>query len=227
LRRRVSAAAAGAAETPRSRDSCTAATRARGPYEALDAAEEPPRLQRGPAARARGIVRREAEFRFGAWPAILRQLDREEVDLSAWRTRTSAPSITTSCRDLDAAASRVLPEDRLSPPHGLDQLGGEMIAVPARLYMHDFLAGLPEAQTPAAAPVAAPPNKWRFCAKREVTAVAGNELLLRQAAAQAGLYSLRELPVKALSYQLANCARAAARRSTGLPPALDRLRASG
>ncbi|HVQ25002.1 MAG TPA: transporter substrate-binding domain-containing protein, partial [Planctomycetota bacterium] len=220
-------AAAGAAETPLRARLVYGGDESAGPYEALDAQKNPRGFNVDLLRALAESSGREVEFRFGAWPAILRQLDAEEVDL------VSMAYTDERALDYDFLAETwtlrqvvFFPEDRLSPPHGLDQLGGEMIAVPARLYMHDFLAGLPEAQRPLLRPVAGSAEQVALLRKREVTAVAGNELLLRRAAAQAGLYALGELPVKALSYQLAT--RKGRRAAFDwLPPALDRLRASG
>jgi PAS domain S-box-containing protein len=198
-----------------------------GPYESLDAAGRP-RGFNVDLVRALGQGRGLAvEFRFGPWPQILRALEAGEVDLIGIAyTDERAQRYDMLAEIWTLRQAIFFPEGRRDPPRGLAQLGAETIAVPEGLYMHDFLAALPELQRPLLRPAASSVQQIELLRRAEVTAVAGNALLLNGAAARAGLRGLHEVPVKALSYQLA------ARKGRGaefawIPAALDSLRASG
>lgn len=198
-----------------------------GPYEALDAEERPRGFNVDLVRALAQTVGVEVEFRFGPWPEILRMLDAGEVDLVSMAfTDARAERYDFLAETWTLRQAVFFPEDRPNPPRGLDQLGAETVATPEGLYMHDFLAALPEAQRPLLRPAASSVQQVELLRRREVTAVAGNALLLNAAAANAGLRGLHEVPVKALSYQLA--ARKDRRGTFAwISPALDALRASG
>jgi signal transduction histidine kinase len=198
-----------------------------GPYEGLDGAGQP-RGFNVDLVRALGQSRGfTVEFRFGPWAQILRALDAGEVDLvSMAYTDERARRYDMLAEVWTLRQAVFFPERRADPPRGLDQLGAETIAVPEGLYMHDFLAALPEAQRPLLRASAGSVEQVELLRRGAVTAVAGNALLLNAAAARAGLRGLHEVPVKALSYQLVT-RKGRRAEFDWIAPGLDALRASG
>ena len=197
------------------------------PYESVDAQGRPQgfnvELLRALGQRA-GV---EIEFRFDAWARILERLDAGEIDLVSMAysdERSRRYDLLAETWTLRQAL--FYPVNRTDPPQRLDQLGAETVAVPEGAYMHDLLASLPEAQRPLLRPVASVEREILLLRRGEVTAIAANSLLVRSAAENAGLHGLQEVPVKAVSYQLA--AQKGRAASLGwVAPALDALRQSG
>jgi len=197
------------------------------PYESLDATLGPQGFN---VELIRALGKRasiDVEFRFSAWPQPLRELEAGDVDLvSIAFTDERAQKYDFLGEIWTLRQAIFFPAARASPPARVDQLGSETIAVPEGLYMHDLLGALPDAQRPLLRPVTSPAQQLELLRKGEVTAVAGNALLLGIAAANAGMRGLHELPVKALSAQLAT------RKGRGgsfnwVGPALRELRSSG
>lgn len=144
------------------------------------------------------------QIRLLPWREVLPKLDRGEIDLvslaySDDRGRTYA--FLWQTWTLQQAV--LFPRGRPSYPTRLDQLANDVVAVEDGSLVHELLMDLPEATRPVLKIATSQPEAVRLFLAGQATAVAGNELSLRFAAAD-----LREPPyvairVKSLAYHLA------------------------
>jgi PAS domain S-box-containing protein len=99
--------------------------------------------------------------------------------------------------------SVMLPGSRSGEGLTLEKLGPEIVAVEDGGLVHELLASLPEAQRPLLLPFVDHAEAMRAMLRGDATAAAGNGFTLRFAAEKEGVTDLVEIPVKALTYNLA------------------------
>jgi PAS domain S-box-containing protein len=143
-------------------------------------------------------------IRLAPWKDVLPQLDRGEIDLVSLaysEERARRYAFLDQTWTLQQAV--LFRPGRPSYPPALNQLQNETVAVEERSLVHDLLATLPEVQRPVLKTFASQPEAVAAFLDGQSSAVAGNELSLRFAAARLSDEQLAPIRVKSLAYHLA------------------------
>ena len=170
---------------------------------------------------------REVAVRLGVWQDIVDAVRGREVDvvtLGYAERRTEDFDFLAETWTL--RQSVFFPSGRTSYPMQADALQGETVAVQLNTIVHELLRTLPEAKRPKLREAASHVEAARLLARGEVTAVAGNSLVLRTALDDAGVPNAIEVPIQAASYQLATL-KDRGPEMAWIAPALQRLKDSG
>ncbi len=144
------------------------------------------------------------EIRLMPWKQVMAALDRHEVDLVSLaysEARAARYALLAQTWTLQQAV--LFRPGRASYPDRMDRLANETVAVEDRSLVHELLAALPEVDRPTLVPKANQADALAELFAGNASAVAGNDLSLRVAAARLGESQFIVVPVKSLAYHLA------------------------
>ena len=171
------------------------------PYEYLDAEGNPQGFTVELLREIEKVLGIEIDIRFGAGPDILMRFEAGEFDLIArGYSEHLAESDDYLSPLLTLYRALAFSPGRQSYPQELNELQRETIAVKPNGSMHRMLVDLPSATRPK---LAFPPtltNALEQLSRGEITVVAANALMIRYAAARAGITDLVEIPIRSTSY---------------------------
>jgi len=174
------------------------------PYEYLDAQGRPQGFNVELVRALARELRVPVEIHLSAWKDVVARLDAGEADLvSLAYTDRRAARYVLLWQTWTLHQSLVFRPGRASYPSGLGGLAREVVAVEDRSLMAELIRALPERERPAIVGVPSQVEAITRLGRHGVTAVAGNDLTLRHAAAALGLDNLVVVPVKSVSYHLA------------------------
>jgi PAS domain S-box-containing protein len=197
------------------------------PYEYLDAEGRPQGFN---VDLVRALARElhvPVEIRLSAWKDVVARLEAGTADLVslAYSDRRAA-RYALLWQTWTLHQSLVFRPGRDSYPSGLRGLAREVVAVEERSLMAELIRALPEHERPAVVGVPSQVEAITRLGRHGVTAVAGNDLTLRHAAAALGLQDLVVVPVKSVSYHLAARSGSAV-DAAAVTAALQRLTGQG
>jgi PAS domain S-box-containing protein len=144
------------------------------------------------------------EIRLMPWHQVIAALDRHQVDLVSLAysdARAERYALLQQTWTLQQAV--LFKPGRASYPDRMDKLATETVAVEERSPVHELLGALPEVDRPTLVTKSSQADALDELVAGSATAVAGNDLSLRAAAARRGEAGLIEVPVKSLAYYLA------------------------
>lgn len=144
------------------------------------------------------------EIRLMPWRGVIAALDRHDVDLvslSFSEARAAKYALLAQTWTLQQAV--LFKPGRTSYPDRLDKLANETVAVEDYSLLHELLSALPEVDRPALTAKSSQTEAVAELLSGRASAVVGNDLSLRFAAARLGEDRLVEVPVKSLTYHLA------------------------
>jgi len=174
------------------------------PYEYLDAQGRPQGFNVELVRALARELRVPVEIHLSAWKDVVARLDAGEADLvSLAYTDRRAARYVLLWQTWTLHQSLVFRPGRASYPLGLGGLAREVVAVEDRSLMAELIRALPERERPAIVGVPSQVEAITRLGRHGVTAVAGNDLTLRHAAAALDLNNLVVVPVKSVSYHLA------------------------
>ncbi len=174
------------------------------PYEYLDEGGRPAGFNVALIQYAALKANRPVSIRLFPWKEVLPRLERGEVDLVSLAVSDArARSYAFLDQTWTLQQAVLFRPGRPSYPDRLNELHRETVAVEERSLLHDLLASLPEVERPVLKTLPSQPDAVAVFLSGEATAVAGNELSLRFAAARQGDDRVVSVRVKSVSYHLA------------------------
>lgn len=168
----------------------------------------------------------EIEIRLGPWDRARAALDAGTVDLlSLSHSPERALAYAWLGQTWTMHQCVLFPTGRARYPRGPGELSGETVAVQERTAVDELLSGLPVPR-PTLLRAATQAEALQLLEQKRASAVGGNSLTLRIAAAHAGLPELVELPLQAVPYGLVT-RRGREAEFEWVAPSLVRLREAG
>ena len=166
--------------------------------------------------------------RLGPWALMRKALDDRQADLAILGASTSRRRrydflefVWTRQQAMFYGSTRAA-----LPPHGLDQLAREVVAVEARSVVQDLLEEIREERRPVILPLTSPAGVLAAVRSGTASIAVGNQLTLTRTARELGLDDLRSREVKATAYHLVTQA-GRGEEFAWIAPALGALKEDG